>query len=429
MSASGAASGPGPMPPSAAATAVAPGGAGKAPGGAVGAAAASASTAAFVAASMAGTKAAQAAALQDLFARVEAAPWAHDFFALLRRVEGLTPDAPRLGRGARPSQEAIRLGEEPELDFAPAALASLTTGKGPAPRLGVRFFGLLGPQGPMPLHLTEYARERLHQRGDPTLTRFLDVFHHRLLLFFYRAWAQSQPAVQHDRPESDRYAAWLGAAVGLDGRLRPQDSLPQTARLFNAGLMGGQARHPEGLAKILSQHFGVPVRIEQHVPHWLPVEDSERTRLGHARNRRERIGATPAALGRNTSIGNKAWDRQFRFRVVLGPLSREKYEQFLPDGSAWRPLNDWIRQYVGHGLWWEIRPLLRREAVPAAALGRHVRLGYTSWAGRTGHGPQRYDRGDLRLRPDHLPRTTPAAAPQAGGAGGAQPRPSQGARP
>ncbi len=379
--------------------------------------------------SIGAAKAAQAQALQALFAQVEAAPWSHDFFALLRRVEGLTPESPRLGRAARPSQEALRLGEEPELDFAPAALASLTQGKGPAPRLGVRFFGLLGPQGPMPLHLTEYARERLHQRGDPTLSRFLDVFHHRLLLFFYRAWAQSQPAVQHDRPESDRYAAWLGAAVGLDGRLRPQDSLPQTARLFNAGLMGGQARHPEGLAKILSQHFGVPVRIEQHVPHWLPVEDSERTRLGHARNRRERIGATPAALGRNTSIGNKAWDRQFLFRVVLGPLSREKYEQFLPDGSAWKPLNDWIRQYVGQGLWWEIRPLLQRQAVPTAALGRHVRLGYTSWAGRTGRGPQRHDRGDLRLRPDHLPRTTPAAAPSAGGSGGAQPRPSQGARP
>ena len=122
------------------------------------------------------------AALRALFEDVEATPWAHDFFALLRRIEGLTPDVPRLGRGLRPSQEAIRLGQEPELDFAPAALQSLTRGQNPAPRLGVRFFGLLGPQGPMPLHLTEYTRERLHQRGDPTLSRFLDVFHHRLLL-------------------------------------------------------------------------------------------------------------------------------------------------------------------------------------------------------------------------------------------------------
>ncbi len=340
-----------------------------------------------------------AAALQALFADVEKRPWSHDFFALLRRIEGLSPHLPRLGRAARPSLEPIRLGEEAELDFAPAALAKLEpTGAG-VPRLGVRFFGLLGPQGPLPLHLTEYARERQYQRNDPTLARFLDIFHHRLLTLFYRAWAQSQPAVQHDRPLADRYAAWLGAATGLPAGWQPKDSLPQTARLFNAGLMGSRSRHPEGLAKILSQHFQVAVRIEAHVPQWLPLETDERTRLGFARNRRERIGVPPAALGRSTTIGSKTWDRQYRFRVVIGPLTRAQYERFLPDGSAWRPLNDWIRQYVGHSLRWEIQPVLERQAVPQATLGHQLRLGYTSWAGRIGRAMPDQDRGDLRLRP------------------------------
>jgi len=365
-----------------------------------------------------------AAALQTLFEEVARQPWAFDFFALLRRIEGLTPHLPRLGRAARPSLEPVRLGEEPELDFAPAALARLEPTAAGVPRLGVRFFGLLGPQGPLPLHLTEYARERQFQRGDPTLARFLDIFHHRLLMLFYRAWAQSQPAAQHDRPEADRYAAWLGAATGLFGDWQPRDSLPQQARLFNAGMMGGRERHPEGLAKILSQHFQVPVRIEQHVPQWLPLEDEERTRLGFARNRGERIGRAPAALGRSTTLGNKAWDRQYRFRVVIGPVDRAQYDLFLPDGSAWRPLNDWIRQYVGHGLRWEIRPLLERTAVPAAALGRQVRLGYTSWAGRTGHALPTSDRGDLRLRP-----WARAAAGATRGAAAGTPRASQGDTP
>lgn len=354
----------------------------------------------------------RAAALQALFERVAKEPWAHDFFALLRQIEGLTPRSPRLGRALRPTQEPIRLGQEPELDFAPAALSSLTAGRTTPPRLGVRFFGLLGPQGPMPLHLTEYTRERLHQRGDPTLSRFLDVFHHRLLLFFYRAWAQAQPAVQHDRPASDRYAAWLGATVGLSASIRPQDTVAQAARLYHAGLLGGQGRHPEGLAKILSVHFGVPVRIEQHVPHWLPVEPESRTRLGHARNRPERVGEEPAALGRSASAGTKVWDRQYRFRVVLGPLSRGQYESFLPDGSAWRPLNDWIRQYVGHGLQWDVQPLLARAEVPAPRLGRHVRLGLTSWADRAGRHPHPSDRGDLRLRPQHKLRSAPSTQHQ-----------------
>ena len=170
-----------------------------------------------------GTKLAQRqAALTALFAAVEAAPYNFDFFALMRRMESLRPDSPRIGKASRPSQEALRLGQEPELDFAPAALATFAHEGGAAPRLGVRFFGLLGSQGPMPLHLTEYVRERLRHRNDPTLARFLDIFHHRLLSLFYRAWAQSQPAVQHDRP-AEAAVPRMGpapAAPGAAGRRR-----------------------------------------------------------------------------------------------------------------------------------------------------------------------------------------------------------------
>ena len=115
------------------------------------------------------------AALADLFHAMAEAPREHDFFAVLRHVESLRPDQPRIGAALRPSQEALRLGQDGELAFAPAALESFEPGARPAPRLGVRFLGLLGPQGPMPLHFTEYVRERLRSRGDATLARFLDV--------------------------------------------------------------------------------------------------------------------------------------------------------------------------------------------------------------------------------------------------------------
>ena len=72
----------------------------------------------------------------------------------------------------------------------------------------LRLFGLFGPHGPMPMHVTELARERLRAHQDPTLARFSDIFHHRLLALFYRSWAQNQPTVQHDRPKNDRFAAW-----------------------------------------------------------------------------------------------------------------------------------------------------------------------------------------------------------------------------
>jgi len=136
------------------------------------------------------------------FARLAEAPHRADFYHTLRQVECLYPDRPRLGRARRPADEGIRLGQDPDLSFAPTPVAALETG-GRAPRLLVRLFGLLGPNGPMPIHLTEYARERLRNAGDPTLCRFLDVFNHRFLSFLYQAWA------------AGRGIGWLLAHLGL----------------------------------------------------------------------------------------------------------------------------------------------------------------------------------------------------------------------
>jgi len=324
-------------------------------------------------------------ALAALFAALEQQPRAHDFFAVLRHVEALRPQWPRLGRALRPSQEALRLGEEPELDFAPAGLASFTPGPA-APRLGVRFFGLLGPQGPMPLHFTEYVRERLRYRGDATLARFLDLFHHRLLLLFYRAWAQAQPTVHQDRPDDDRFAAWLGAACGEPTAAPAARALPANARLFQAGLLGARSRHAEGLTKLLASHFDVPVAIESHVPHWLPLAQDDRTRLG----------ARSAQLGVAAGCGSKLRDRQYKFRIALGPLTLAQYHAFLPGGTAWPALGEWVGHYAGLDLRWDVQLSLARAQVPEPRLGAGVRLGVTTWIGRSAC-PR--ERGDLRLRP------------------------------
>jgi type VI secretion system protein ImpH len=334
--------------------------------------------------------------LATLFAALQAEPRSHDFFAVLRRVESLRPELPRFGRALRPSQEALRLAQEPELDFAPAALASFDPGGVRAPRLGVRFFGLLGPQGPMPLHFTEYVRERLRYRGDATPARFLDMFHHRLLALFYRAWAEAQPTVQHDRPEQDRFAAWLGAACGLADAPQQARALPANARLFQAGLLGTRSRHAQGLAKLLANHFGVPVAIEPHIAHWLLFDAEDRTRLGFARNRPERRDGCAGQLGVSAASGRKLRDRQYKFRVGLGPLTLARYLDFLPGGAAWRALSEWVQHYAGLDLRWDVQLTLRGDELPEPRLGMALRLGVATWIGRAGCAR---DRHDLRLRP------------------------------
>jgi type VI secretion system protein ImpH len=139
-------------------------------------------------------------------------PYKFGFYQTLRRIECAHPDKPRLGVSLRPVDDAVRLTQEPSLAFAPSTLASFRPRRGnDASRLGVYFFGMFGPNGPLPLHLSEYARDRLRNSDDPTFSEFLDIFHHRMLSLFYRAWANAQPAVNFDRPDQDRFSVYTGA--------------------------------------------------------------------------------------------------------------------------------------------------------------------------------------------------------------------------
>jgi type VI secretion system protein ImpH len=237
----------------------------------------------------------------------------------------------------------------------------------------VRLFGLFGPNGPLPLHITEYARERMRHAGDPTLSRFLDIFHHRFVTLFYRAWAQAQPHVNHDRPAEDRFASYVGAFVGLSpAALRERDSLPDLAKFFHAGALIRHTRNAEGLRAILQHFCRVPVQVEEFVGHWLTLETRERTCLG-------REGAT---LGSAAVAGSQVWDSQSKFRLHVGPLSLGEYEAFLPGGTVIQKMVDWVRLYLCYEFDWDVRLILRKDDVPPLSLGQSGRLGWTSWLGR-----------------------------------------------
>ena len=308
-----------------------------------------------------------------LFAALSESPHSYDFYQTLRRLECLFETKPRWGHARRPSDEAVRFGQEPELSFAPAPLASFRAGRdGHPPQLHVRLFGLLGPNGPLPLHITEYARERLRNAGDPTLSRFLDVFHHRLITFFYRAWAQAQPHVNRDRPEEDRFAAYLGSFVGMaPAAFRKRDVLPDHAKFFHVGALIRHTRNAEGLRAILQHFCRVPVQIEEFVGHWMILDGRERTFLGR----------DSATLGLSAVAGGRVWDRQYKFRLRIGALTLQQYEAFLPGGTLIQKLVDWVRLYLTFELEWDVRLILRKDQVPPLTLGRSGRLGWTTWLG------------------------------------------------
>jgi len=296
---------------------------------------------------------------------------------VLRRIECEHRALPRLGEAPEPSLEAVRLGQDSSLGFEGSAITSDRAREGTTPRIGVGFFGLFGPNGPMPLHLSEYVQQRSQSHRDPTLARFADIFHHRLLTLFYRAWANAQPVVSRDRPDDDAIARYLAALVG-QATLRAGDDEREQAQLYMARHLVGQTRHPEGLIKILGERFRTSVEVEEFVGEWLKIPDEYCWRLSNVSP-----GSTKSMgqLGMSTRVGTETWERQFKFRIVLGPMPRATYQRFLARGDLMPALVTLVQRYIGHEQSWDVRLLLHEPDFEPSILGVSGRIGQTSYLG------------------------------------------------
>lgn len=347
-------------------------------------------------------------------------PWRYDFFAVMRRLERSLertgPDQPRVGESATMAQQAIpvgsasarfSLGQDPYLQF-PASNISRVALEGEAEgrlRLFSRFLGLLGPQGALPLALTEEAQIYILEK-DEAFARFLDLFNNRFQQLFFRAWADARPAAQHDRPAQDRFLAYVGSAVGLGSPpYRDLDSVPDLGKLGFAGLLAPQAKSASRLRSAIIGLFGVRTEIEQFVGAWLPIDRQDRTRVGGALSR----------LGAEILVGSRVFSIQDRFRIVVLVADMEAYRAFLPAGSkpsqpAGRhcdALVDLVYFYVGDEFEWDLELAIPAGKAPPTRLGASGMLGWTTWMPFTGKaGPDL--RRDARFRPAERARAARA---------------------
>ncbi len=296
-----------------------------------------------------------------------------DFFQVVRLIENARPDLPRIGASLRPRDDAVRFGQDPALIFHASMLERFTRADGEArARLAVNFFGLLGANGPMPAHITEYVRDRLRHGGDATMLAFLDVFHHRMLSLFYRARAVAEPVISLDRADGDRFSAFVGSLFGIGApALRERDAIGDFAKLHFAGLLANKARPASGLVSILRAYFKVPLHVEQFVGHWMRLPLASCSRIGGDEDGNR--------LGSSLMLGRSVWDCQHKFRIVIGPLGYDDYCRFMPGGDSLQRLLAWVRNYAGLALEWDVRLILKKEERPPLRLGGATRMGWSSW--------------------------------------------------
>ncbi len=300
-------------------------------------------------------------------------PTAFEFFQAVRLLMAAAPDRAAIGEFGDPAEEAVRFTVNPELGFPASEIAGLDMQESPR-RLAVNFMGLTGPLGVLPLNYSMHLAERVRQR-DTAMRDFLDIFNHRMISLFYRAWEKSRFVIGYGRHQQDGLTRHLLDLVGL-GTPGLQRRMPvhDEALLYYAGALTPRTRPAAALEGMLADYFGVPVAVEQFVGAWYALEGSAYCVLGDE----DDAGALGGAV-----IGEEVWDAQARIRVRMGPLTRKQYDDLLPAGRGWKTLVTLARFFVGDQLDVDVQLVLARDEVRPCALGAEdadaLPLGWTTW--------------------------------------------------
>jgi len=311
----------------------------------------------------------------SVLARLRQEPFAFHFFQAVRLLERAMPERAAVGRFAEPATEVARFLHHPSLAFPASEIQSLDWNGRSAARMTINIIGLIGPLGVLPVHYTEFAIERLRAR-DHTFVEFLDIFLHRAASVFYRAWEKHRFTIGYERDRQDPLSECIYDLVGLGTRsLRNRQPFHDETLAFYGGFFGLTARSSLALESMLADYFDVPVSVEQFIGVWRRLDECDQCELDV-----ELSGSSELGLG--AVVGDEVWDRQSRARIVMGPLSAERYREFLPDGSAFEPLRALTHLFSGEDIEYELQLILKREEVSGCELGAEhatVQLGWFTW--------------------------------------------------
>jgi len=310
-------------------------------------------------------------------------PQGFDFFQAVALLEQLRPERAPVGQFGDPGEEVVRFATPTSVAFPPTEIAALDDGATDQPaRMTVNFLGLTGPQGQLPLDYSLYAASRA-RAGDRAMKEFLGLFEHRIISLFYRAWAKSHAAIRFqgeahgetpDAPRArDSLTTQLLAVVGMDTPgIADRLAISDESLVYYAGLLAMPGRSATALEQLISDYFDVPCEVEQFVGAWYPLDRTAQTALG----------GDDGSLGGGAVAGDEVWDQQGRVRIRIGPLTRRRYDEFLPGGPLHEALRALTRFFGNDQFDFEIQLVLARDEAPPCRLDADTEplpLGWCTW--------------------------------------------------
>jgi type VI secretion system protein ImpH len=326
-------------------------------------------------------------------------PWQFDFFQAVRLLERLAeeqavgepgPVRP-VRRDHAPRREVVRFRAAASHVFPGSAVQNIyrrdtdVDGKGEPgrPELTAGFMGMIGPQGVLPQHYTALVIERLRLK-DHALRDFLDIFHHRIISLFYRAWEKYRFPLGYERAarggDEDLFTRCLYSLVGMGtAGLRGRTEFDDETLLFFAGHFAHYPRSAVALECLLNDYLELSAGVLQLQGQWLMLSPDDQTALPSA----ARPQGLNVRLGSEVVIGERVWDVESKFRVRLGPLNYAEFRRFIPNGDRLRPLCQLVRTYCGPQFDFDVQPVLKAPEVPECRLGSDgptpALLGWNTW--------------------------------------------------
>jgi type VI secretion system protein ImpH len=305
-----------------------------------------------------------------------------EFFQAVRLLARLSPERESVGGTARPAAEIVRFGSTVSMTFPPSALYQIVKASeiSDPVRMVVAFMGLSGIQGVLPLCYTEWMLGRKAAKDD-TLAAFFDLFNHRFISLFYRAWEKHHPAILYEsaaiknrKPDPFTRSLFDLIGMGTNG-LRGRMCVYDEGLLLYAGLIAQRPHSAAALCGILRDFFAVPIEIDQYLGSWYELADDDMCYLSSDSERNQ--------LGVGAFIGTEVWNQQACFRIRVGPVGLERFRDFLPGEQTLNQLVDLTRFFVGTAIVFHVQVALRAPEVPLCPLSDEgldaPRLGWTGW--------------------------------------------------
>jgi type VI secretion system protein ImpH len=313
---------------------------------------------------------------RELEALLQEDAYSFEFFQAVALIRRIRADRTSVGRFSNPSDEAVHFRVNNRLAFPASQVQEITFEEDAPASMTVNFMGLTGPQGVLPYCYNELVLEQLRAH-DETIPDFFDIFNHRLISLFYRAWEKHQFPITYRLGEEDRFTQHLLDLVGLGTvGLQDRQHVPDDAFLHYVAMLGEQSRSAAALETILSDYFGVPVEVEQFAGAWYRLDRASQCTM-------REDDSISDQLGQGAVVGDQVWDQQSKVRIRLGPVDLQTYCDFLPTGSAFEPLRAITRFFSNGEFDFELQLLLKRDEVPACGVGlgddAGPRLGWVTW--------------------------------------------------